>query len=255
MSEVLLWEAAGETALQTPCVSESDQDPDAGRRADFDRPSDQRRLLARQRSGGSLPVRTFAPRRAGFAQVIALFAQLPFKAVAVIVVWALAHHLLDGVRHLLTDFDVGSRLRVARAAPGSSISPASPWRCSPPGRCGDRPAECEIRFTGLRAWWVQRVSAVYMLLFFVVRALVVRRPSDARAIRSGRPGSLARGVTLALLASSRHAARRTCGSACATCCSTTRGRRAFAIGCSSLSPSPCSASASGWLWILVRLQR
>ena len=32
----------------------------------------------------------------------------------VLVVWALAHHVLGGVRHLLTDVDVGSPLRVAR---------------------------------------------------------------------------------------------------------------------------------------------
>ena len=30
------------------------------------------------------------------------------------VIWALAHHLLAGVRHLLSDFDVGSPLRLAR---------------------------------------------------------------------------------------------------------------------------------------------
>ena len=51
---------------------------------------------------------------AGFAQVTALFAQFPFKAAAVIVVWALAHHVLGGVRHLLSDVDIGSPLRVAR---------------------------------------------------------------------------------------------------------------------------------------------
>jgi succinate dehydrogenase / fumarate reductase cytochrome b subunit len=50
----------------------------------------------------------------GFARVTALFAQAAFKAAAVIVLWALAHHLLAGVRHLLTDFDIGSPLRVAR---------------------------------------------------------------------------------------------------------------------------------------------
>ena len=51
---------------------------------------------------------------AGFAQVTALFKHFAFKAAAVIVVWALAHHALGGVRHLLTDFDIGSPLRVAR---------------------------------------------------------------------------------------------------------------------------------------------
>lgn len=51
---------------------------------------------------------------AGFAQVKALFGQFAVKAAAVIVVWALAQHVLGGVRHLLSDFDVGSPLRVAR---------------------------------------------------------------------------------------------------------------------------------------------
>jgi len=51
---------------------------------------------------------------AGFARVTALFGQLAFKAATVIVIWALAHHILSGVRHLLSDFDIGSPLRVAR---------------------------------------------------------------------------------------------------------------------------------------------
>ena len=50
----------------------------------------------------------------GFAQVMALFAQFPVKALSLIVVWALAQHSLSGVRHLLTDFDMGSPMRVAR---------------------------------------------------------------------------------------------------------------------------------------------
>ena len=50
----------------------------------------------------------------GFAQVIALFEQFPVKALTVIIVWALAQHILSGVRHLLSDFDIGSPMRVAR---------------------------------------------------------------------------------------------------------------------------------------------
>jgi succinate dehydrogenase / fumarate reductase cytochrome b subunit len=50
----------------------------------------------------------------GFARVTALSEHLAFKAAAVIAVWALAHHLLGGVRHLLSDFDIGSPLRSAR---------------------------------------------------------------------------------------------------------------------------------------------
>ena len=50
----------------------------------------------------------------GFASVTALFTRFPVKAAAVLAVWALAHHVLGGVRHLLSDFDVGSPLRLAR---------------------------------------------------------------------------------------------------------------------------------------------
>lgn len=51
---------------------------------------------------------------AGFAQVVSLFGLTAFKVAVVIAVWALAHHMLGGVRHLLSDFDIGSPLRLAR---------------------------------------------------------------------------------------------------------------------------------------------
>jgi succinate dehydrogenase / fumarate reductase, cytochrome b subunit len=50
----------------------------------------------------------------GFTHVGALFTQLPVKGAAALVVWALAHHILAGVRHLASDFDIGSPLRAAR---------------------------------------------------------------------------------------------------------------------------------------------
>ena len=50
----------------------------------------------------------------GFAWVTALSTHPAFKVAAVIAVWALAHHLLGGVRHLLSDFEFGSPLRSAR---------------------------------------------------------------------------------------------------------------------------------------------
>jgi succinate dehydrogenase cytochrome b subunit len=50
----------------------------------------------------------------GFAQVAAWLGLPVVKALAVIFVWALAHHVLAGVRHLLSDIDVGSRLWYAR---------------------------------------------------------------------------------------------------------------------------------------------
>lgn len=50
----------------------------------------------------------------GFADVSGLLGHGPVKVAVVLLVWALAHHVLAGVRHLLSDFDVGSPLRVAR---------------------------------------------------------------------------------------------------------------------------------------------
>lgn len=49
-----------------------------------------------------------------YAQVIDLFGHWSFKAIALLFIWALAHHLFAGVRHLLTDIDIGSLLPAAR---------------------------------------------------------------------------------------------------------------------------------------------
>lgn len=49
-----------------------------------------------------------------YAAVVALLGHPAARAATVVVAWALAHHLLAGVRHLLSDFDVGSPLRSAR---------------------------------------------------------------------------------------------------------------------------------------------
>jgi succinate dehydrogenase cytochrome b subunit len=50
----------------------------------------------------------------GYAQVIAWFDQLAFRVATIALAWALAHHLLAGIRHLLSDIDVGSQLPAAR---------------------------------------------------------------------------------------------------------------------------------------------
>ena len=49
-----------------------------------------------------------------YAQVISLFDKWTFRAAAIVFVWALAHHLLAGIRHLLSDIDIGSQLPAAR---------------------------------------------------------------------------------------------------------------------------------------------
>ena len=51
---------------------------------------------------------------AGYSRVAELFGALPLRIAAVALAWALAHHLLAGVRHLLSDIDVGSRLSSSR---------------------------------------------------------------------------------------------------------------------------------------------
>lgn len=49
-----------------------------------------------------------------YARVVALFGATSSRIAAVVLTWALAHHLLAGIRHLLSDIDVGSRLSAAR---------------------------------------------------------------------------------------------------------------------------------------------
>ena len=52
----------------------------------------------------------------GYAEAARWLAPLPVRAALVLVVWAFAHHLLAGVRHLLMDIGVGSVLATARAS-------------------------------------------------------------------------------------------------------------------------------------------
>jgi succinate dehydrogenase / fumarate reductase cytochrome b subunit len=49
-----------------------------------------------------------------YARVVSLLGALPSKIAAVALAWALAHHMLAGIRHLLSDIDVGSGLHAAR---------------------------------------------------------------------------------------------------------------------------------------------
>ena len=51
---------------------------------------------------------------AGYSEAAALFHGWALRVALVAVVWALSHHLLAGLRHLLMDIDVGSRLPMAR---------------------------------------------------------------------------------------------------------------------------------------------
>ncbi len=49
-----------------------------------------------------------------YLRVIDLFDQGYFKVLAIVFIWALAHHLLAGIRHLLSDIDIGSLLPAGR---------------------------------------------------------------------------------------------------------------------------------------------
>ncbi len=50
----------------------------------------------------------------GFAQVMALLDHWAFQLLIVALTWALSHHMLAGVRHMLTDINIGSPLHAAR---------------------------------------------------------------------------------------------------------------------------------------------
>lgn len=49
-----------------------------------------------------------------YAWVTELFGHAAFKVIMLAFIWALAHHLFAGVRHLLSDIDIGSSLPAAR---------------------------------------------------------------------------------------------------------------------------------------------
>jgi succinate dehydrogenase / fumarate reductase cytochrome b subunit len=52
----------------------------------------------------------------GYARVAALFGDTAFKLFELLFIWALAHHLLAGLRHLLSDIDIGSHRHTARTS-------------------------------------------------------------------------------------------------------------------------------------------
>lgn len=49
-----------------------------------------------------------------FAEVLALLMYWPAKLGAMLMMWALAFHVLAGLRHLLSDFNIASTLYAAR---------------------------------------------------------------------------------------------------------------------------------------------
>jgi succinate dehydrogenase / fumarate reductase cytochrome b subunit len=49
-----------------------------------------------------------------YAQVTSLLDHWSMRGAAILFAWALAHHAIAGVRHLLSDIDIGSQLPAAR---------------------------------------------------------------------------------------------------------------------------------------------
>jgi len=49
-----------------------------------------------------------------YALAAGMFGRWQLKGLAIVSIWALAHHALAGIRHLLGDIDIGSQLRAAR---------------------------------------------------------------------------------------------------------------------------------------------
>src|SRR5207244_10887951 len=45
----------------------------------------------------------------GYSQLLALLDSLAVKGAVMVLTWALAHHVLAGIRHLLSDIDIGSQ--------------------------------------------------------------------------------------------------------------------------------------------------
>lgn len=59
---------------------------------------------------------------AGFEEVVDWFGGWPGRLAATVLAWALAHHLLAGLRHLAMDAGIGWRLRQARASARVAIA-------------------------------------------------------------------------------------------------------------------------------------
>jgi succinate dehydrogenase / fumarate reductase, cytochrome b subunit len=52
--------------------------------------------------------------QSGYNHVIALLDYVPLKGAVIAWTWALSHHVLAGIRHLLSDIDIGSQLPASR---------------------------------------------------------------------------------------------------------------------------------------------
>ena len=80
-----------------------------------------------------------------------------------LLVWSLSHHLLAGIRHLLLDIDIGVEKTQARGSAWLVNMGALALTASLPVEAAvSRAAQ------GLRAWLLQRITAVYLAIYIVV---------------------------------------------------------------------------------------
>ena len=61
---------------------------------------------------------------AGYAELLGLLRSRAVAPVLVVVIWALAHHVFAGIRHLLMDIGIGAPLPQARASAQAAIGAA-----------------------------------------------------------------------------------------------------------------------------------
>lgn len=61
---------------------------------------------------------------ADYAEVLGMLTSRTVAPVVVLAVWALTHHVLAGIRHLLMDVGIGAPLRQARASARAAIGAA-----------------------------------------------------------------------------------------------------------------------------------
>ena len=102
----------------------------------------------------------------GYERVARLFGHWAFKVLALLFIWAFAHHVLAGVRHLLSDIDRGVAL--ARSAHQRMAGqPRRGRHCAAQSGC---PALTRT-LSGLRAWILGMPVLVAIGLFFVALLL------------------------------------------------------------------------------------
>ncbi|HLX29892.1 MAG TPA: succinate dehydrogenase, cytochrome b556 subunit [Casimicrobiaceae bacterium] len=92
----------------------SGANPDARGCVDFHHSPGDGHFAGARRSVRHSSSRSVAAGPAIYARVRGFFDNVALRIAAILLVWVLAHHLLAGIRHLLSDIDIGSQLPAAR---------------------------------------------------------------------------------------------------------------------------------------------